>query len=232
MLDVSRHKAIFNPETFVMPVRIIGCGGMGSRVGEALIRMGVGHEQCPLHLYDGDIYESHNLANQYIDSEAVGYAKPQMLRHQLLMINRAAHIVDHNKNVLGDVGLTGVVFVCVDSMRDRYAIMSNAIEGKSGIRCVIETRMDAYVGISHCFDAYDKRQCDCWWLYWHSDGEAENIAGCSGPQSIISAIFGTTMLALKQFEGFARSKSTDTMPNRIYQDFEAGIIRGEAWPTT
>jgi hypothetical protein len=68
-------------------------------------------------------------------------------------------------------------------------------------------------------------------MYWHSDEEAQNMAGCSGVQSIISAIYGTTMLALKQFEIFARCGNTLAMHNRVYQDFETGEMSREVWPT-
>jgi len=96
--------------------------------------------------------------------------------------------------------------------------------------CVVETRMDAEVGISHCFNPHNQRQSDCWWLHWYSDKEADHIGGCAEPQSIISAIYGTTMLALKQFEQFARTQSTYDMPNRVYVDFANFSSASEQWP--
>lgn len=234
MIDTIRHKSIFNAATFRMPVHVIGCGGMGSRLAEGLIRMGVAGngEEYPLHLYDFDVYEPHNVSNQFVDREGAGYAKVGYLRQQLFLINPEASIVDHTKKVEEDIGLSGVVFICVDTMIDRKVIMEFAVEDNLDVKCVIETRMDAYVGISHCFNPGNRRQCDCWWLYWHTDDEAEDIAGCNGVQSIISSIFGTTMLALKHFESFARSGSTNVLPNRIYQDFDAGKISSEFWPAT
>ena len=231
MIDATRHASIFDPEQFCLPVHIIGCGGMGSRVAEGLIRMGVGVEgRSPLYLYDHDIFEEHNVANQFVELGQMRLSKVSAIRQTLLYINPDAQIIDRVVEFKASELLKGVVFLCVDSMEARRTIMENALEDREDILCVIETRMDAQVGISHCFDPMNARHCDCWWMYWHSDDEADNIAGCGGPQSIISAIYGTTMLALKQFEAFARDGMVETTINRVYQDFDAGIINTEHWP--
>lgn len=97
---------------------------------------------------------------------------------------------------------------------------------------MIETRVDAGVGISYCFDPNDARHVECWWLYWHPDGEAENTIGCGGAQPIIKAIYGTTMIALSQFEQFSKKYTAAGLTNRVYQDFEQfPEIHAEVWPT-
>ena len=127
--------------------------------------------------------------------------------------------------------LAGVVFMCLDSMAARRQIMEHAIETSRWVDCVIETRMDAEGGISHCFDPHNKIQNECWWLNWYSDEEAEHIGGCSEPQSIISAIWGTSMLAMKQFEQFARVGDTYEMSNMVYMDFPSFKIETQHWPS-
>jgi len=233
MIDATRHINIFNPGTFHLHVFVIGCGGMGSRIAEALVRMGIGERsEARLYLYDPDVYEPHNVANQFVDHDGVGQHKVSALRRRLLAINPHACIVDRPLEVKAQVALSGVVFLCVDSMSARRVIMERLLESRSAVRCVIETRMDAYVGISHCFNPNISKHCDCWWLYWHSDEESDAIVGCNGHVSIISAILGTTMLALKQFESFARAGTTTAAPNRIYQDFDGFRLNYETWPTT
>ena len=233
MLDASRHKAIFNPESFEHSVHIIGCGGMGSRIAEGLARMGVGiKDQSPIHLYDDDTFEAHNIANQWIGVSDVGHGKAERVALAMRQINPDCDVSANAFRVENQLSLYGVVFICVDSMSSRRTIMENVIERQQNddIFCVIETRMDAETAVSHCFDPCDEEQSDCWWLYWHSDDEAEHIGGCSEPQSIVSAVYGTTMLALKQFEQFARSEDTYCLSNRVFLDLTTFACSTEQWP--
>jgi ThiF family len=229
MIDTTRHNAIFNPQTFAYPVHLIGCGGMGSRIAEGLARMGVGLHDSPIHLYDGDSFEGHNIANQWIDVADTSHNKAERVAANMIRLNMGCDVIPHGYMIQEYLLLSGVVFICVDSMVARRVIMEEVIEKNPGVVCVIETRMDAQTGISHCLNPHDKKQSDCWWLYWHSDAEADHIGGCSEPQSIISAIYGTTMLALKQFEQFARIDNTLMIPNRVYMDFDEYKIRTEHW---
>lgn len=231
MIDTTRHQAIFNPDTFYYPVHVIGCGGMGSHVAQGLTRMGVGISgQSPIHLYDDDMFEAHNIANQWADIADIGGYKAEQVACSMQKLNPECDVIAHLQKVEKFIQLTGVVFICVDSMEARRTIMESVVEENLGVVCVVETRMDAETGISHCFDPHNKKQSDCWWLYWHSDEEADNIGGCSQPQSIISAIEGTTMLAHKQFEQFARIDSTFELYNRVYFDFANFVCSKEQWP--
>lgn len=230
MLDINRHIDIFNPSKFDYPVHLIGCGGMGSRIAEGLVRMGLGRkDKNPIYLYDHDIFENHNLANQWAALNHLGKFKAQAVRSQMFKINPLACISAYPKKVETGMLLTGVVFICIDSMGGRKNIMEEVIANSPEVKCVIETRMDAGVGVSHCFDPRHKKQLQCWRMYWHPDSQADNLVGCGGVQSIISTIYGTTALALKQLEQFAKNKTTYGVPNRIYHDFEECIINTEVW---
>lgn len=228
MIDTKRHKQIFNPDTFNEPVHIIGCGGMGSRIAEGLVRMGVGEKQH-IYLYDPDTFEAHNVANQWVDDGAIMETKVHAVAKAMKRINPDCKITPRAVRVSSSSILKGVVFLCLDSMAARRQIMENAIEQSRWVDCVIETRMDAETGISHCFDPHNRHQNDCWWLYWYADKETEHIGGCNQPQSIISAIYGTTMLALKQFEQYARIGKTVCMANRVYIDFDTMKAKTEEW---
>jgi hypothetical protein len=231
MTDYIRHLAIFNPYTFQYPVHVIGVGGMGSRVAEGLTRMGVGIvSQSPIYLYDYDMFETHNVANQRADIADVNGWKAEQVAQSMNCVNIDCCVTPHMVEVDEFIPLSGVVFICVDSMKSRRVIMEEVVEKNPEVVCVIDTRMDAETGISHCFNPHNKRQSDCWWLYWHSDAEADHIGGCGEPQSIISAVFSTTGLALKQFEQFARIGNTYEMPNRVYFDFATFKSSCEHWP--
>jgi hypothetical protein len=222
-----KHNGLFQADAFTDDVHIIGCGGMGSHIAEGLIRMGVGIHST-IHLYDADRFERHNLANQAMTVEQVGQPKVEAVKKTLRRINPNCKIVTGQHEVRKCGRLDGVVFVCIDSMKDRMAIMED-IERNQAVRVVIETRMDANTGISFCFDPQSERHIASWWTYAYTDGEADNLTGCGGPVSIISAIFGTTMVALRQFESYARSGSAHGLNNRSYLDFDTLKSSTETW---
>ena len=227
----ARNRAVFNPLTFSHPVHVIGCGGMGSHIAVALARMGVGLPQSPIYLHDYDMFEEHNLANQYMAKDHIGWSKIKAVRRQLKDIRPDIVVHTRRGEIDRQIELSGVVFVCVDSMDARATIMETCLEGCKEVECVIETRMDAGAGISHCFDPNNSRHCDCWWEQCYSDDETDNMTGCSGNLSVISAVWGTASLALKQFEAYARTGTAKRMVNRVYQDFDFPMVRQTVWPT-
>lgn len=235
MIDVRGHSTIFSPFTFKRPVHIVGCGGMGSHLAIALVRMGLGRTDSPISLYDKDVYERHNLANQAITKWSVGRGKVYGLAKELRRIEPGIQVRTYAEEVGSNFGhfgqFDGVVILCLDDMFARNTIVRYFLANNPNVECVIETRMDARVGISHCFDPRNPRHVECWWLYWNYPNESENAMGCDGYQSIISAIYGTSMLALKQFESFARFGTALGHPNRIYQEFdEPRRVIEETWP--
>jgi len=73
-------------------VAVVGLGGLGGYVTEALARMGVGR----LILIDGDVFEEHNLNRQLLSAEAnLGVDKAQAARRRVAEINRAVEVVSH-----------------------------------------------------------------------------------------------------------------------------------------
>lgn len=70
-------------------VAVIGCGGLGGSVAEALARLGVGS----LRLVDPDSFEEHNLNRQrFATVETLGKAKVEAAREALLVVNPAIRI--------------------------------------------------------------------------------------------------------------------------------------------
>ena len=77
-------------------VAIVGLGGLGGYVTEALARMGVGR----LALIDGDVFEEHNLNRQLLSSEAgLGLDKVQAAQRRVAEINRAVEVVSHTERL-------------------------------------------------------------------------------------------------------------------------------------
>lgn len=212
-------------------ISLIGVGGVGSRVAEGLVRLGTGARGSPLTLYDPDTFEAKNIKNQLCTHRHVGETKVSAVGQQLVDINPHLFIDYHQVVVERGVTInTPIVILCLDSMTARREIVEHCLG--PNVRCVIETRMDSAAGCSHCFDPRNKTHRECWWIYWNPDKENENKAGCQGSTPVISAIFGTASLALKQFEAYLLSGlSAHGIHNRVYCDFDAGYTKTETWPT-
>jgi molybdopterin/thiamine biosynthesis adenylyltransferase len=73
-------------------VAVVGLGGLGGYVTEALVRMGVGR----LILIDGDVFEEHNFNRQLLSGEAkLGMDKVEAARQRVAEINGAVEVIGH-----------------------------------------------------------------------------------------------------------------------------------------
>jgi len=73
-------------------VAVVGLGGLGGYVAEALARMGVGR----LILIDGDVFEEHNLNRQILSTEAgLGTHKAELAQQRVSGINSAVEVIGH-----------------------------------------------------------------------------------------------------------------------------------------
>jgi molybdopterin/thiamine biosynthesis adenylyltransferase len=73
-------------------VAVVGLGGLGGNITEALARMGVGR----LILIDGDVFEEHNFNRQILSTEAkLGISKVQAACQRVAEINGAVEVTGH-----------------------------------------------------------------------------------------------------------------------------------------
>ena len=112
-MDLSKCYEYFQPEKDDARVHIVGCGSVGSTVASLLARYGV----TQMTLWDFDVVEPKNLANQMFRQKDVGQPKVDALADILTEIN--PDIVDGLK--LQPEGwdgqqLSGYVFLCVDNI--------------------------------------------------------------------------------------------------------------------
>jgi len=77
-------------------VAVVGLGGLGGNVVEALARMGVGR----IIAVDGDTFVDHNLNRQLLSSEAaLTHSKAEAARARVTAINAAVEVVAHAVNL-------------------------------------------------------------------------------------------------------------------------------------
>jgi len=119
VLDLSKSYTFFKPEEVKERIHIIGCGSVGSTVAELLARFGL----TKLSLYDFDIVEPKNLANQLFRQEHVGMTKTQALTDMLSEINpEITHNIKTFPNGYTGQRLSGYVFLCIDNIDLRREI--------------------------------------------------------------------------------------------------------------
>lgn len=118
-MDLAKSYEFFQPEKCTDWIHIIGCGSVGATVAECLARFGL----TKFKLYDFDIVEAHNIANQIFDESHIGRAKTECTLEIISRINPACRT---NSKVFdeGYVGqkLNGYVFLCVDNIDLRRQI--------------------------------------------------------------------------------------------------------------
>ncbi len=78
---------------------VVGLGGLGGFVAEALARMGVGR----LILIDGDVFEEHNFNRQLLSAEKkLGITKAKAARRRVAEINSAVEVTAHAAMLTGE----------------------------------------------------------------------------------------------------------------------------------
>ncbi|MBL8158199.1 ThiF family adenylyltransferase [bacterium] len=181
MIDVTRHRPLFDPAMWDDPIVIIGCGGLGSHLAWSIARLGVRE----IVLVDGDVLESHNLANQAYASSDVGKLKVEALAYAL------RRSLDVDVSIVPEFirearMLAPVVFMCVDTMRDRKLIMDTCLKGNADVRYVFDGRMDASHGVVYSIDPNNPAHIALWEHYWFPDADAQNDGdGCGGKISVV-----------------------------------------------
>lgn len=136
-MDLSKSYDFFKPDMLTHRIHIIGCGAIGSTVAENLVRFGI----TKISLYDFDIVEPKNIANQMFRRVDIGKTKVEALANILYDIN--PEIGEDLKLIPeGYTGqrLSGYVFLCVDSIDLRREI-ATANKANSYIKGMFDFRM-------------------------------------------------------------------------------------------
>lgn len=122
ILSLAKSYDFFKPEECQGRIHIIGCGSVGSTLAELLARYGL----TKITLYDFDVVEPHNLANQMFTQKHVGMSKVDALVDILTDINPEIknNLKIENQGYVDQI-LSGYVFLCVDNIDLRREIATN-----------------------------------------------------------------------------------------------------------
>lgn len=138
MIDLSKSYEYFKPELVKDPVHIIGCGSVGSTVAESMCRMGIKN----FVLWDFDVVNPHNLANQLFRAKDIGKLKVEALLDILKDIDpEIGSSVELKPNGWRGEVLTGYIILAVDSIEVRKQIV-NLHMGSPFVKAMFDYRTD------------------------------------------------------------------------------------------
>lgn len=135
-MDLSKSFEYFDPNDVNGKCHIIGCGSVGSTIAENLARLGV----TKFVLYDFDIVEAHNIANQMFVNSDIKKNKVDATKRIILDINPEAESdIELCPDGYNGQKLNGYVFLCVDNIDLRRDIcLKNRMNRQ--IKCVFDCR--------------------------------------------------------------------------------------------
>ena len=135
-MNLNKHREFFDPDKFNDEIHIIGCGAVGSTIAEQLARLGI----QKIHIYDFDNVSAHNITNQMFLNKHIGKLKTEALTEILKEINPEIQIIANNKGWEQGIPLSGYIFLAVDNIDTRKAIVKNNLFNPN-IKAMFDTRI-------------------------------------------------------------------------------------------
>lgn len=130
----ARNMEAFSPQELeqirTKQICIIGCGGLGGYVGQALIRFGIGK----LTIVDGDVFSESNLNRQLFSKpDNLGQNKAEVAKQSLTLINSDPTIIAlplmlTAENAIDIIQGHDLVIDCLDSVGPRLVLAKACAE--------------------------------------------------------------------------------------------------------
>lgn len=193
-----RQMGLFNPDKWTTPVHIIGAGATGSNLALLLGKMGV----QPIHAYDFDSVEDHNLPNQVYGPEHVGMQKVVALKGIVKQLTDV-EIEIHDEEVEKGCSFEGLVYCLVDSMKARKFIWE-ACKWNMTVPLFIDSRMGIRHGIIYTVDTCKQEQIEKYEESFFEDEEVPESA-CT-ERAISSTVALLTSLLANKLVKFSRNE--------------------------
>lgn len=202
--DYVRQRDLFSPGRFAAPITVIGAGATGSYATWILAKMG-----CrDITIYDPDVVERRNLPNQLYGPAVVGEQKVQALR-EMVHAGTATAIRVRPERFAGGA-LSGMVFLCVDTMAARRRIWERSVRGRRGVRLLVDIRMAAEGGLVYAVRPTVRREIAGYERTLHTDADAEpnpcTRRAIAPSVAVLAGVAAFTMLEYVSGRGVAGGK--------------------------
>lgn len=203
-MNLAKSYDFFKPEMCKERLHIIGCGAIGSTVAENLARFGL----TKISLYDFDVVEPHNIANQMFTQEDIGKPKVIAVAEYLKKINPEieADLKVIDKGYVGQK-LSGYVFLCVDNIDLRRQI-AEACVGNAFVKAMFDFRM-RLTDAQHYAAAWNDRKMVESFLrsmaFSHEEAKAETpVSACNITLSVVPTVRMICALGVSNFINFVK----------------------------
>lgn len=155
-MDLTKSIEYFDPVKVRQKCHIIGCGSVGSTVAENLARLGV----TKFVLYDFDVVEPKNLANQMFTQSDIKSQKVDAVKKIICDINPEAEpTIELHRGGYTDQRLNGYVFLAVDNIDLRREVCQKNRMNRS-IKAVFDFRTRLEDAQHYAADWGDLKQID------------------------------------------------------------------------
>ena len=205
-LNLSKSYDFFKPEDCKERIHIIGCGSVGSTVAELLARFGL----TKLTLYDFDVVEPKNLANQMFRQEHIGICKVHAFATMLCEINpEIKNIIKMETAGYTGQKLSGFVFLCVDNIELRREI---AVANKNNqyIKAMFDFRTRLTDAQSYAADWSDIKMVDDFIKsmdFTHEEAAKETpVSACNVTLSVAPTVRMICSLGVANFVNFIKGE--------------------------
>ena len=203
-MDLNKSKEFFDPAMLEQKkCHIIGCGAIGSSVAELLARAGVED----IVLWDEDIVESHNIANQMFTQKHLHMAKTTALSQIIKDINPECNVQE--KDFYKEQNLAGYVFLCVDNIDLRREI-ATFNKYNTNIIMMFDFRMRLVDGQCYAAKWDDIKKQESFidsMQFTHEEAVAQTpVSACGFTLSVASTVRVLTSLGVANFMNYVRKQ--------------------------
>lgn len=204
-MNLAKSYEFFQPEMCKERLHIIGCGAIGSTLAENLARFGL----TKITLYDFDVVEAHNVANQMFSQEDIGKTKVQAVAEMITKIN--PEIADDLKiaeNGYTGQKLSGYVFLCVDNIDLRRQI-AEACKGNPYVKAMFDFRMRLTDAQHYAADWSDQQMVENFlrsMAFSHEEAQAATpVSACNMTLSVCTTVRMIVAAGVSNFVNFVKN---------------------------
>lgn len=221
-MNLVKSLEFFDPKTCNEYINIIGCGATGSTIAELLVRFGL----TKIRLYDMDIVEEKNIANQMYRYCDIGKKKVEALKDILCEINPdiETKLKLFDKGWSKGMKLEGYVFLCVDNIEVHQDVVAENMYN-TNIKAIFDQRLSLTEGQHYAADwsiLEHKKNLIESQNFTHEEAlEATPRGGCNEILSVAPTIRVICNYAVANFINFVKDGNIKVLVISHAFDFES-----------
>ena len=208
-MNLAKSFEFFDPEKVKERIHVIGCGSVGSAVCELLARFGLKN----VSLYDFDVVEEHNLANQMFTTKHLYKPKVEAVYDRWVEINpEAAKTLRLFGEGWNDNKLSGYVFLCVDNIELRRKIVEQN-QYNLNIKAMFDFRTALTDAQHYAADWNNPKQIEALLgtMDFTHEEAAKNVpvSACRVSLCVMPTVWAVAMAGVVNFVNFAKEKKIE-----------------------